>query len=130
MLRDSGGILPGCGGRADIFQDAVRAVWFAGFADASAVEDQEVREDGPVSFRDDFQQVFLYLLGVFVCREAEPVREPPDVGIHNDSFIYAESVPEDDVGGLASDAGEGGEFRHGSGDLAVVVLDEGAGHVP
>src|SRR5215213_8266461 len=53
---------------ADVVQDAVRAVGFAGFARSAAVQDQEVREDGPVFLGDQFHEVLFYFYGILLLR--------------------------------------------------------------
>ena len=59
--------------------------------------------------------------GSALFRQAEAGGEPLDVGVHDDAFIDAEGVAEDDVGGLAADAGERGERLHGGGHFAAVL---------
>src|SRR5919112_5409069 len=116
--------------RTDVAQDAAVAVGLAGLTDAAAVEDEEVREEGTLSFWHHREEVLLYLLRVLLRGEAEPARDAPDMGVDDDALIHAEGVAEDHVGCLAPDAGEGDEPGHGAGHLPGVLLDEGASHAP
>src|SRR5215212_1894028 len=116
--------------RADIVQDAVRAVWLAGLARSAPVEDQEVGEDGPLLFWHDLHEVLLDLHGVLTLREAQSVRDAADVGVDDDALVRAEGVAEDDIGRLAADAGQCYELGHSTGDLSPMLLHEGAGHAP
>src|SRR5215213_1066785 len=50
------------GRRADVVEDAVRTVGFAGLADPASVEDEQVGEDGPVLPGHHRRKVPLYLL--------------------------------------------------------------------
>ena len=61
------------GGGANVVQDAVRAIGLAGFADAATVEDEEVGEKGSLPFGYDLQEVPLYLFGVALAGQTEPV---------------------------------------------------------
>jgi hypothetical protein len=113
-----------------VVQGAARAVGLAGLADAAAVEDEEVREEGPFSFGHYSQEVALYLFGVALARQTEPARDTPDVGVHDHALVDAEGVAEDHVGGLAAYAGEPDELGHGTRNLSSMVLNEYASHVP
>src|SRR3712207_783534 len=97
-------------------------------ATAAAVEDEEVGEDGAILFGNNPQEIPLYLPRVSLFGEAEPVRDAPDVGVHDDALVRAEGVAQDHVGRLASDPGEGNELGHGARDLTPMPLEEGAGH--
>jgi len=59
-------------------------------ADAPAVPDQQVWEDAPVLARHEALQVTLDLDRVVLPREAEPLREPPHVGVDDDALRVAE----------------------------------------
>src|SRR4051812_35417237 len=109
---------------ADVVEDAVRAVWFTGLAGAASVQDQEVREDGPVSLWHDLHEVLLYLHRVFVIRQAEPSRDAADVGIDDYALVHTEGVAQNDVGRLAADAGQRHELLHGAGHLSPVLIHE------
>src|ERR671921_1755256 len=114
--------------RTDVAQDAAVAVGLAGLTDAAAVEDEEVREEGTLSFWHHREEVLLYLLRVLLRGEAEPARDAPDMGVDDDALIHAEGVAEDHVGCLAPDAGEGDEPGHGAGDLSTVLVEQSARH--
>src|SRR5215211_5604961 len=77
---------------ADIVQDAVWAIRLAGLAGLAPVQDQGVREDGPVFFWHDLHEVLLYLYGVLVPGEAEPAGDAADVGIDDDALVHAERL--------------------------------------
>ena len=113
---------------ADVVEHAAWTVGFAGLADPAAVKDEQVGEEGAIFLGDHLQQALLYLFRISLPGETEPVREAPDVGVHDDALVYAEGVAQDHVGRLAADAGEGDELAHGARDLPAVFLEEGAGH--
>src|SRR5215213_9569538 len=94
------------------------------------MEDEEVGEEGPLSFGHDLQEITLHLFGVVLERKAEPVGEAPDVGVHDHALVYAEGVTQDHVGGLAAHAGEPDELGHGARHFSPVFFDEYAGHAP
>jgi hypothetical protein len=71
------------------------------------VEDEEVGEERALPFRNQPEEVLLYLLRVVLFREAESARDTPDVSVHDDALVDAESVAQDHVGRLTADAGEG-----------------------
>src|SRR5215210_2257296 len=113
---------------ADVVEDAVRAVGLAGLAGSAPVQDQEVREDGPVSLGHDLHEVLLYSYGILVLGEAEPARDAADVGVYDDALVHAEGVAKYDVGGLAADTWQRHELLHGARNLSAVLLHEGADH--
>ena len=49
------------------------------------------------------------------------------MGIHNGAAGDMEHVTEDQVGGLAADAGKGGELLHGGRDLTVMLFQQDFG---
>src|SRR5207244_6717390 len=59
-------------------------------AHAAPVEDQGVREPGPLVARHDRHQVALDLHGIRLSCEAEERCEPLDVGIHHHPFVLPE----------------------------------------
>lgn len=115
------------GGVAEVLEGAALALGLAGYADLAAVVDELVGELNPAIFGDDFFEVLLDFDGVGVCGEFEAAREAEDVGVHNDAGGDAVPGAEDDVGGLAGDAGELEHLVHGLGDFAVEFFDENAG---
>ena len=96
--------------RAEILEHALLAERPARVADAAAVPDQEVREAGPVRPRHDPLEVALDLHRVFLARQPEPLREPPDVRVDHDALRVAE-LGGDDVRGLSRDAGQPDQLR-------------------
>src|SRR3954454_18561077 len=84
-------------------EDALLATRPPREADAPAVPDQQVREDTPVLARDDALEVALDLDGVLLAREAEALREAPDVGVDDDALRLTE-LGGDDVCGLPRDS--------------------------
>lgn len=73
---------------------------------------------------DEFHQVLFDLHGVRLFGEGESAAEACDMGIDHDADIQPEGITEHDVGGFASDAGEGGEGFHGIRHLALVPFYE------
>jgi hypothetical protein len=65
--------------------------------------------------------------GIVGPGDADPIGDSQHVAIDRQAW-HAEGVTEDDVGGLAADAWQGGEFLHRLWDLAGVVLDDLGGH--
>lgn len=113
---------------ANVVQDAARTVGFAGFAHASAVKNEQVREERPLFFGHYTKEVALYLFGVVVLRQPEPARYAPNVSVHDDTLVYREGIAKDHVGGLASHTEEQYQLFHHAGNLSFVLLDEGSSH--
>src|SRR3712207_5023602 len=113
---------------AVVVEHAAGAIWSARLADPASVEDEQVREDGPIILRHHPHEVLLYLLGVPLLGETEPGRDAPDVGVHDDALVHPEGVAEAPFRRLAADAGEGDGLGHGAGNLPAVTLEEGASH--
>lgn len=114
------------GGGAEGGDLAGVAVGFAGGAAAASVPDEPVAGHGPVGGGEQLHQVLLDLLRSGGGGECEAFAEAGDVGVDDEADVDAVAVSEDDVGGLAADAVEGGEFIHGPGYVAAVLGDEGA----
>src|SRR5206468_3444082 len=70
----------------------------------------------------------LDLHGVGLLRQPQEAAEALDVRVHDHAFVFSEPSAEDDVGGLATDAGQRGELFHCLGHLAAVPFDERLGH--
>lgn len=100
------------------------AIGVAREAAAPAVEDEQMAEKGPVVLRDEFHEVGLDLYRVVLTAEVESEGEAGNVSIDDDADVFAEGIAEDDVGGFASHAAEGGEFFHGIGNAAAVPFDD------
>src|SRR6266540_1287142 len=70
--------------RAEIAQHAILTARRPRVADPAPVPDQEMRKPRPVGPRDEPHQVALDLHGVLLPREAEALREPAHVRVHDD----------------------------------------------
>lgn len=93
-------------------------------ADASAVEDEQVRYSHPFFFGDELHQVCFYLVGVIFFGESESLGKAAYVGVDCYAFDDAVCVLEDDVGGFSCHAREFEKFGHGSWDSRTVFSDE------
>jgi acetyl esterase/lipase len=82
------------------------AVGATGVADAAAVQDQRVVEEGPPLLWKEFFEVLLDFVGILVPAELQPAGEPADMGIDGDGGP-AEGVARDHVGGLTADSRQG-----------------------
>ena len=69
----------------------------AGVADAAAVENQGVVEEGPAIYREQRLEIPLHLVGVVVAAELQPAGEAADVGVDRDPGP-AEDIAGHDVG--------------------------------
>lgn len=108
-----------CAG-AKVLKLAAVAIGFAGGAATASVEDEPVAEIGPSGAWEKLDEIFFDFDRIGIPGEAEPGGETSDVGVDDDAIVDGEGVAEDDIGGLASDSGQGGEGGHGAGDMAVV----------
>jgi len=127
LLLQRGGSGPGeVGGGAEGGDLAGVAVGFAGGAAAAAVPDEPVAGHGPVGGGEELHEVLLDLLRCGGGGEAEAFAEAGNVGVDDEANIDAVAISKDDVGGLAADAVQGGEFVHGPRHVASVLVDEGA----
>jgi hypothetical protein len=125
MILGGGGRLDGfVFGVADVFDFAVEAAGLAGDAEAAAVPDELVGEEHPFIFGQDLDEILLDFFWVGVFGEVEAVGEADDVGIDDDAAGDSVAGAEDDVAGLAGDAGEGEDLLHGLGDNAAEFFDE------
>ena len=95
-----------------------------GLADGPSVVDQQVGEVAPFLLRDDGHKVNFDLDRVGLLREAEQIGQALYVGIDGDAFVDAEGGGEDDVRGLARDAGKRDELFHGAGDDAAESVQQ------
>ena len=68
----------------------------------------QVAKAHPLFFRDNGHQVGFDLVRIVFGREAQALRQAHDMGVDADG-VAAETVAEDDVGGLAADAGQADE---------------------
>ena len=100
----------------------------AGVAHATAVPDQVVAQQRPVLLREQRADLVLDLHRVGLRGQAEPARQPAEVGVHGDAR-HPERVPEDHVRRLAPDAGERDQVHQPAGHLTVVPLDQRLGEL-
>ncbi len=90
------------------------------------MKDQAMAELGPFFGGEELHQVVLDFDRIGVLGQAESAAEAADVGI-DDHAGDVEGIAEDDVGGLATDAGELGEGFEGGGHLALMFFHQGLG---
>ena len=100
------------------------AVGPLGLADSATMEDEKVGNEGPFLSGNDATELLLNLVLLIALREAQPVGQSGDVGVHGDPLVDAERVAEHDVGRLAPDAGKYDQRLHGSGYLPAMLLDQ------
>jgi hypothetical protein len=113
---------------AKMFDTTIFTEGFAGIADGTAVENDAVAEGGGGLGRENFAKLPLNFFRLLqVVHQAEAVGDTDTVGIHNDAAGDMEHVAKDQVGGLAADAGKGGELLHGGRDLTVMLFQQDFG---
>jgi hypothetical protein len=113
---------------AEMFDTTVFTEGFAGIADGTAVENDAVAEGRRGLGRENFAKLPLDFFRLLqVIHQAEAVGDADAVGIHNGAAGDMEHVTEDQVGGLAADAGKGGELLHGGRDLTVMLFQQDFG---
>ncbi len=111
-----------------MFDTTVFTEGFAGIADGTAVENDAVAEGGGGLGRENFAKLPLNFFRLLeVIHQAEAVGDADTVGIHNGAAGDMEHIAEDQVGGFAADAGEGGKFFHGGRDLTVMLFQQNFG---
>ncbi len=96
-----------------------------GLADPPAVQDQCVRRSRPARLRKRLAQLLLDDFRIVGLGDANPVRHSQHMTIDWQPW-YPERVAEDDVGGLATDAGQRRERVHVRRNISPVLLDEDA----
>src|SRR6266699_1769945 len=97
-------------------------------ADAAPMQDEGVREPGPLVARHQRHQVALDLLRCFLFRETEQRRQALHVRVHYDPFTLPEPGAQHHVRGLAPHPGELDQLLHGIRHLAPVALQERLRH--
>src|ERR1039458_5583060 len=112
---------------AKLFQVAAVAFGFAGVADLAAMVDDLVGEIDPPLLSHDPHQLPLDLLRCVAVGQPEAVGDAKDVRIHHYAFSLAEADAEDDAGGLAGRAGNGGQLGERFRNPAAELLDYLAG---
>ena len=116
------------GARARLAQGTIRARGPAGLAHGAPVQDQPPRERVPFEIGENLHQVAFHLDGIGLVRESQAVRHALHVRVDDHTDMRAERVAEDDVGRLASDAGQREELLHGPRDLAIEFVEDAGGH--
>jgi hypothetical protein len=93
-----------------------------------AVENDAVAESGRGLGRENFAKLPLDLFRLLqVVHQTEAVGDTDAVGIHNGTAGDMKHIAKDQVGGLAADAGKGGELLHGGRDLTVMLFQQNFG---
>ena len=108
--------------RAERADFALETLGAAGKAAAAAVPDDPVAEKSPIVAGDEFHHRGFDFFRCGFFGEAEALGEAGYVSIDYDAFLDVESVPKNDVGSFATDAGKGDQFFHGAGDFAAVLF--------
>jgi hypothetical protein len=103
---------------------AIGAIGLARKTPSSSVPDKPVAEQQPVFLRQQFHQRKFDFFRRQFRDQAEPVRKPHRVRVHNDADNHAERVSQNDVRRLAPDAVELDQFLHRARNFATVTLDE------
>ncbi len=86
--------------------------------------DQLVGKLDPGILRNDFDEVLLDFLWIFVLGQIETAREAHDVRIDDDSAGDSVARTENDVAGFACDAGQRQDFVHCLWNFAFKVFDD------
>ena len=114
-------------GAAEGLKVALIAFGIAGEADLAAMLNDLEGEADPAVARENLHQLLLDFFRGVGFGEFEAARDAEDMRVDDDALGLAERDAEDDVGGFASDAGDGGELGEGLRHLAVEVGDDLAG---
>ena len=70
--------------RAKVVKKTILAVWFSSVTDSAAVEDQAVGESRPLLRRQQFHQILLNLIWIFLFCQAQAVRKSLAMSIDDD----------------------------------------------
>ena len=109
---------------ADPFEIAFEAFRLARLADPASVPDQLVREKNPSVLGNNLDQIPLDFLGILIPGQIEAIRNPPYMGVHDNSRRNPESTAQHYVGRLSRGAWNGKQLLHRPRDLAAEFLDE------
>ena len=85
-------------------------------------------EEGPGIAGEELDQVLLDADGVAEFCESQALGETAHMGVDDDTFVFVKGISEDDIGRLASRAGECGERFEGGWHFAAVSGQEGGTH--
>lgn len=109
---------------ADVRKTALVAIWLAGGTHSASVQNQTVAEIRGCLRRDDGEQGFFHLGGIFdTVYETDAVGKADAVRIGDDGRLV-KNIAEDQVSGLPTDAGDFQQLLHCAGDDTVVVLQQ------
>lgn len=91
------------------------------------MQDERIRRERPFLARQRRGELVLHDHGVVGIGNTDPIGHPQNVPIDRQTG-YAERMPEDDVRGFSSDAGQSNERLHLRRHFASVALDESGSH--
>src|SRR4030095_11797405 len=108
---------------AQVFDRALRASWLLSHTDAPAVILHQMAKTHALSLTNDFREVGFDLIRIGFCGKTQALCEAHHVGIDANG-LFAEGVAEDNIRGLAPDAGQADEVCQIVGYPAAEALDE------
>ncbi len=94
-----------------------------GYADLAAEVNHLMREENPAIFGTIFMRSCSMFDGVGILREVEPLRNSLDVRIDDDAGGDIVGGAENNVGGFSRCPGNGEQFVHSAGHVALVVRE-------
>ena len=86
--------------------------------------DEPVTEQRPLRLRHEGHQFRLDFLRRLLFCQAQPLRQPRDVGVHDDADIDSEGIAQNNVGRLAPDAIQLRQLLHRAWHFTAVTDDE------
>ena len=92
------------------------------------MEDDPVAEQGPRLPGEELDEVLLDADGVAKYGEFQALGETSHMGVDDDAFVLVEGISEDDIGSLASNAGECGKGFEGGWYFAAVPVKQSGTH--
>ena len=101
----------------------LRTLGFFGQTNAPAVILHQMAKPHPPVRGNNLDQIRFDLVGIGVARKTQALRKPHHVGVDADG-LFAEGIAENDIGGLAADAGQTDQVIEIVGDLAAKALDQ------
>src|SRR3989442_2042955 len=115
---------PHGGRRTEVVEHTLGAAWRPGEADPAAVQDEAQAEAGPLLWRQHLRHLGFDLHRIGAFGQAEPSRQPLDVGVDGEPRD-PEGDAEHDVGGLATHGRQRYEGFDPRWHLPVEALDQG-----
>ena len=82
------------------------ALRLSGGAATPSVPDQPVTDHGPVFLRNQFLEIQFNFFRGRRFGETQSLGKPLYVGVHYDSFVDVECIPEYDIGGLSANTSQ------------------------